>query len=319
MNKTELIPLICVVGPTASGKTSLSIDIAKEFDGEIISADSMQIYKGMDIATAKPTKEEQQGITHHLLDFLDVDKAFSVAQYCELAHSVITDVYNRKKMPILVGGTGLYVDSVVNNTAFSQSDSDDELRKSLYDMYIQNSAQYLLDLLREFDPDMADKLSVDKNPKRIIRAIEVYKTTGVTMTEHNLRSHSVKSPYKVVKIGLTASDREFLYDRINKRVDVMVDNGLVEEAKNTLCSNLSSTSSMAIGHKELIPFFDGEQDLETCLENLKMQTRRYAKRQLTWFRKSDDINWFNIDLLSYDELKNDVFDVIKKVLINEND
>lgn len=311
------IPLISIVGPTASGKTSLSIALAKMFNGEIVSADSMQIYKGMDIATAKPTDEEKQGVIHHLMDFLDIDKDFSVAQYCNLAHAVIADIHNRGKLPVLVGGTGLYVDSLINNITFSQSESDEKLRKELYNKYTENGVEYLLDYLREFDPDCADKLSVEKNVKRIIRAIEVYKLTGVTMTEHNLNSRLVESPYKVVKIGLTATDRQFLYDRINKRVDFMVENGLVEEAKEFMSISHSKTSAVAIGHKELMPYFSGELSLDSCIENLKMQTRRYAKRQLTWFNRDKEINWFNIDILESNKLLEQTQELIKKVLFDE--
>ncbi len=311
------IPLISIVGPTASGKTYLSIEIAKLFDGEIVSADSMQIYKGMDIATAKPTFSEQQGIKHHLISFLDNDKSFSVAQYCVLAHNVIKDVYSRNKMPIIVGGTGLYVDSVINNTTFADGESDSNLRNDLYILYEEKGVEYLLDMLHGFDEEMAERLSAERNVKRIIRAIEVYKTTGITMTEHNKRSHDSKPIYNVVKIGLTATKRQFLYDRINERVDVMVKNGLVDEAKLYLAENLSDTASMAIGHKELAPYFRDELDLNTCIENLKMQTRRYAKRQLTWFKRDESINWFNIDELSTTELLYCAVDVIKKVIINE--
>lgn len=311
------IPLICIVGPTASGKTKLSIELAKYFDGEIVSADSMQIYKGMDIATAKPDVDERQGVKHHLMDFLDIEKTFSVAQYCELAHSAIKDIYNRGKMPILVGGTGLYVDSLIKNTVFSLADSDPLIRSELQMLYDENGVQYLIDMLGEFDPDMATKLSVERNVKRIIRAIEVFRLTGVTMTEHNHISNTYESPYKVVKIGLTAINRDYLYNRINNRVDLMVENGLVEEAKSYLVKKLSDTSCMAIGHKELAPYFKGELSLESCLENLKMQTRRYAKRQLTWFKRDTEIHWFNIDDILYSDILSESVDLIKKVLFDE--
>lgn len=311
------IPMICVVGPTASGKTSLSIKLAKIFHGEIVSADSMQIYKGMDIATAKPTVAEQDGIVHHLIDFLDVDKSFSVAQYCELAKEIINDIHNRGKLPVLVGGTGLYIDSLIDNVTFVESDANEELRNSLQREYEMFGVEYLLSKLEKVDPDIAQKLKETHNPKRIIRAIEVFETTGITMSQHNANSRLKESPFKVVKIGLTAFERQFLYDRINKRVDIMVENGLLDEAKAFLDVKLSSTSAMAIGHKELIPYFNNETDLESCLENLKMQTRRYAKRQLTWFRKDEDINWFNIDLLSSDELVNNAVELVKKGLFDE--
>lgn len=311
------IPMICIVGPTASGKTALSIELAKLFNGEIVSADSMQIYKGMDIATAKPTVDEMDGVVHHLIDFLEVDQSFSVAQYCELAKATILDIYNRGKIPVLAGGTGLYVDSLIDNITFVDSDSDEDLRSELQKEYEFYGVEHLLNQLREIDPESAQKLEETRNPKRIIRAIEVYKTTGITMSEHNANSRLNDSPYNVVKIGLTATDRQFLYDRINKRVDIMVENGLVEEAREFIDVKHSSTSAMAIGHKELVPYFNGDADLESCLENLKMQTRRYAKRQLTWFRRDEKINWFNIDVLTKEELLNNAVELIKKVLFDE--
>lgn len=319
MDNVLKIPLICIVGPTASGKTSLAIEIAKHYDCEIVSADSMQIYKGMDIATAKPTLSEQDGIKHHLIDFLDIDKTFSVAQYCDMAHGIIRDIYAKGKTPILVGGTGLYIDSLINNITFSDADSDEDLRKALYSEFESNGVESLLKMLYKIDPDTASKLEVEKNPKRIIRAIEVYKTTGITMSQYNANSRLNDSPYRVVKIGLTATDRQYLYDRINNRVDSMVQSGLIEEAKSFVNENMSSTSSMAIGYKELMPYLQGEAELETCIENLKMQTRRYAKRQLTWFNRDKNIHWFNIDILSKNELVSEAVDKINKVLFNEED
>ena len=317
MRNNDKIPVIAIVGPTASGKTALSIEIAKTFNCEIVSADSMQIYKGMDIATAKPTIAEQAGIKHHLIDFLDIDKTFSVAQYCDLAHKAILDIYSRGKMPVLVGGTGLYVDSLLDNITFSDADSDDELRAQLRNELDTKGIDYLLDMLSEFDPESAKRLETQRNPKRIMRAIEVYKTTGITMTQHILNSRCFDSPFNAVKIGLTATDRQYLYDRINKRVDVMVDNGLVDEAKEFVAHELSATASMAIGHKELIPYLNGEAELDVCIENLKMQTRRYAKRQLTWFNRDKDTYWFNIDTMSADELISKSVEVINKVLFDE--
>lgn len=311
------IPLLVIVGPTASGKTKLSIEIAKAFDGEIVSADSMQIYKGMDIATAKPSLAEQEGIVHHLIDFLDIEDNFSVAEYCKLAHKVILDIFSRGKLPILVGGTGLYIDSVVNNTVFSDIDKDDDIRTNLQDLADKNGVDYLLSMLKEIDIDSYVNLSQTKNLKRIIRAIEVYKLSGKTITEYNSESHNSDSLYKVIKIGLNAEDRQFIYDRINKRVDIMCDQGLLAEAKSFLNSHMSDTSKMAIGYKELAPYFNNELSLNECLNNLKMQTRRYAKRQLTWFRKDININWLYIDLLSQNEILASVIEIVKKGLFNE--
>ena len=316
MNQSK-IPLICIVGPTASGKTALSVNIAKLFDAEIVSADSMQIYRGMDIATAKPTKEEQQGIVHHMMDFLDNSEQFSVARYCDMAHEIIKDIHSRGKLAVLVGGTGLYVDSLINNITFSDSEGDEKLRNELQKECDEYGVEHLLRKLAVFDKESAEKLEETKNPKRIIRAIEVFMTTGKTIAQYNEESRKNGSPYKAVKIGLTATDRQFLYDRINKRVDIMVENGLVEEAKETYSNNLSTTASVAIGHKELIPYLEGEAELSECIEILKMQTRRYAKRQLTWFNRDKEIHWLNIDVCNNETLIEESVDVIKKVLFNE--
>ncbi len=314
---TKKIPLICIVGPTASGKTALSVKLAEYFDGEIVSADSMQIYKGMDIATAKPTKDEQNGIAHHMMDFLDNSEKFSVALYCDMAHKIIRDIYTRGKMPILVGGTGLYVDSLINNITFSDSEGDVNLRDELQRECDEYGVEYLLNKLATFDEVSAKKLEETRNPKRIIRAIEVYMTTGKTITQYNEESKKTDSPYEVVKIGLTATERQYLYDRINKRVDIMLENGLVEEARKTYNKKLSSTAAVAIGHKELIPYLEGQAELSDCVEILKMQTRRYAKRQLTWFNRDKEIHWLNIDSSDNDLLFEDAVQIIKKVLFNE--
>ncbi len=302
MNSTEKIPLIAVVGPTASGKTGLGVALAKRYGGEVISADSMQIYKYMDIATAKPTKAEMQGTPHHLIDFLMPDKPFSVAEYVELARKKIADISLRGRLPIVVGGTGLYVSSLLDNIEFSQSSSDEALRAELLNIASERGADSLLELLGEFDPESRDRLSGQKNVKRIIRAIEIYKTTGVTMTESLKRSRMSEPPYRCVKIGLRAYDRNYLYERINSRVDAMLQNGLIEETKRIIALNLGKTAKMAIGYKELSPYLNGEISLEEAIKALKTETRRYAKRQLTWFRRDEDINWLEIDLMSTDEL-----------------
>lgn len=313
---TEKIPLLVIVGPTASGKTALSIELAKRFDAEIISADSMQIYKNMDIATAKPTVDEMQGIKHHLIDFLDESEKFSVAQYCDLANEKIREVSKKGKLPILVGGTGLYIDSLVDNVTFSEIGEDENLRKELYSLYEQNGVEYLLSMLREFDVDSAQRLSEQKNVKRIIRSIEIYKLSNITQTEHIKNSKLIESPYKTVKIGLKSFDRQFLYDRINTRVDDMIERGLVDEAKKFFSKESSNTASMAIGYKELLPYFEGEKTLDECVENLKMQTRRYAKRQLTWFSKDQSVNWFFIDKTDFCEIVEQSISIVKKDFYN---
>lgn len=302
------IKIISVVGPTASGKTALSIEIAKKYNGEIISADSMQIYRGMDIATAKPTKEEMQGIVHHLIDNVNPEDEYSVAQYVKDARNAILDIDSRGKTPILVGGTGLYVNSLLDNVQFSESPVDDELRRKLNSL----STEELLPILYDVDSESYEKLSIEKNHKRIVRALEIYYQTGKPKSFVDKEAKSIPSPYDAVKIGLNANDRQFLYDRINTRVDLMVDMGLLDEAKKFLSKNLSSTSSKAIGYKEFIPYFNGESSLEECKNLLKMETRRYAKRQITWFKRDKEIHWFSIDLMNKDELINKVFEFIDK-------
>ena len=302
------IKIISVVGPTASGKTALSIEIAKRYNGEIISADSMQIYKGMDVATAKPTKEEIQGIVHHLIDNVNPENEYSVAQYVNDARNAIIDIDQRGKIPILVGGTGLYVNSLLDNVQFIESPVDDELRKRLNSL----NTEELLHMLCEVDKESYEKLSVEKNHKRIARALEIFYLTGKPKSVVDREAKSTPSPYDAIKIGLNANDRQFLYDRINMRVDSMIDVGLLDEAKKFLSMNLSSTASKAIGYKEFIPYFNGESSLEECKDVLKMETRRYAKRQLTWFKRDKDINWFLIDLMSKDELTKKVFEIIDK-------
>ena len=295
------IPVIAVVGPTASGKTAFAISLASKLNGEIVSADSMQIYKGMQIATAKPTKEEMALIPHHLIDFLDPGVAFSAADYVKLAHEKIHDIYSRNKQPIIVGGTGLYVDSLLQNISFAENAFDISVRTELYRLHEEKGLDFLLDKLAAFDPESASRLAGGKNPKRIIRAIEIYQVTGITMTEHNNRSKTKDSIYGVLKIGLSYRNRQWLYDGINNRVDKMMDSGLLEEAK-AIFSKLGDTAVQAIGYKELIPFFKKEKTLDECIEMLKMQTRRYAKRQITWFKKDPDIHWIYMD--DYKEVEN---------------
>ena len=224
------IPLLCIVGPTASGKTGLSVELAERYNGEIVSCDSMQIYKGMDIATAKVTKEEARGIPHHLVDFLPIGEAFSVSDYVKLAHKVIAEIYERGKLPILVGGTGLYYSSLVGNITFSEEKIDEKLRAELNEQYQREGGEILLKQLAEFDPETASTLHPN-NGKRIIRAIEIYRNTGITMSEQMKRSKEKPSPYNYLTICLTYKDRQKLYDRINLRVDKMLGAGILDEAK----------------------------------------------------------------------------------------
>lgn len=307
------IKVVSIVGPTASGKTKLAIKLAKKFNGEIVSADSMQIYKGMQIATAKPTSDETEGIKHHLIDFVSPDDTYSVATFVKDASKCIADIYSKGKLPFIVGGTGLYVDSLLNNITFNEEQRDEKLSLELRKIYEEQGTDTLLEMLSQFDIDSAERLKAERNPKRIIRAIEFYKTTGITITEQNEKSKLVKSPYSPVKIGLNFKDRAKLYERINKRVDLMLENGLVSEAKDILSNKLGFTSIKAIGYKELIPYFNGEKTLDECVEKLKMETRRYAKRQITWFKRDLDINWLYADEYnSFEELLADAVEIIKK-------
>lgn len=310
------IRVVSVVGPTASGKTKLSVALAKHFDGEIISADSMQIYRGMTVATAKPTREEQEGIPHHLMDFLPATESYSVAKFAEDARRCIADVSGRGRLPFIVGGTGLYVDALLNNVQFMDAQRDDALTKRLHAQYEQSGIEPLLAELAGFDPQSAQRLSAERNPKRVIRAIEFYRTCGVTITEQAQRSRLEEPPYQAVKLALNFRDREKLYERINLRVDLMMQQGLLQEAQEVLGSPRSSTSAMAIGYKELAPYFRGEAALADCVEKLKRETRRYAKRQLTWFRRDKDIHWlYPDDYSSFEELYDAAVQIINKGLL----
>jgi tRNA dimethylallyltransferase len=310
---TDKIRVIAIVGPTASGKTALGAEIAEEFSGEVVSADSMQIYKGMDIATAKPTKEEMRGIPHHLIGFLDRNVSFSVADYVELAGSVIGDISERKKLPVIVGGTGLYVSSLLDNIKFADIKSNAGLRKKLEDEAERLGNSYLFEKLEKVDPESAAELHPN-NLVRVIRALEVYELTGKKLSLFKAESRLEESPYDPVMIGLDYNDRQILYDRINKRVDIMVKNGLVEEAQSIFDSCNMKTAGNAIGYKELIPYFKKEKSLEECISKIKQETRRYAKRQLTWFRKNAKINWLKLD--EFDN-KEKIFLFCKKLIAKQ--
>ncbi len=283
-----------MVGPTASGKTSLGVSICEAIGGEVVSCDSMQIYKGMDIATAKPTKAEMKGIPHHLIGFVSPDENYSVAKYCSDAKNIISDIYSRGKKAVLVGGTGLYYSSLVDNIEFFPEETDFEYREELKRKAEAEGVQSLFDMLSELDPDSAAELSPN-NLGRVIRALEIIHTTGRTKTEQNRLSKLNPSPFEVKTVCLDAENRQFLYDRINRRVDMMLEAGLVEEAESFFKSPLGATAKQAIGYKELYPFFQGEKSLDECVEELKKQTRHYAKRQLTWFRRDERIKFLYID------------------------
>lgn len=292
MEKTKII---CVVGATASGKTDLAVKLAKAVDGEIISADSMQVYKNMPIATAVATKEEQDGVEHHLVEFLDTDQTFSVADFVERAKVLIDEITARGRVPIVAGGTGLFVDSLVKNISFSEVGSNAEIRKEL----AEKSNEELYEKLLELDSKSAQDIHPN-NRKRVIRALELC-MSGTSKTEQNENSMLIDSPYDALYIGIGYKNRQKLYDRINKRVDLMLDAGLENEARQML-GKQGLTARQAIGHKELQPYIDGKITLDEAVEGLKRETRRYAKRQLTWFRRNENINWLYADEMSRDEL-----------------
>lgn len=302
---SEKIPLLVIAGPTASGKTALSVELAKLYNGEIVSADSMQIYKGLSIATAKPTKEEMQGIPHYLIDFLDSDQSFSVADYVDLAKEKILDIFSRGKLPIVCGGTGLYVSSLVNNIQFDDTGSNATIRSRLENEAKEFGNEFLWNKLNKIDPVTAAKVHANNLP-RVIRGIEVFELTGVPLSQHQVNSRLKESPYKTCIIGLTASDRQYLYERINRRVDIMVENGLIDECRQVYNHSELATACQAIGYKELIPYFENQCDLSDCIDKIKQETRHYAKRQLTWFRRVDGISWIEIDK----------FDSLKKIIEN---
>lgn len=304
MEKTKII---CVVGATASGKTDLAVKLAKAVDGEIISADSMQVYKNMPIATAVATKEEQAGVPHHLVEFLDTDQTFSVADFVERAKVLIDEITARGRVPIVAGGTGLFVDSLVKNISFSQVGSNAEIRNEL----AEKSNEELFEKLVELDPKSAEDIHPN-NRKRVIRALELC-MSGTSKTEQNENSMLIDSPYDALYIGIGYQDRQKLYDRINKRVDLMLDAGLENEARQML-GKQGLTARQAIGHKELQPYIDGNITLDEAVEGLKRETRRYAKRQLTWFRRNENINWLYADEMSRDELVEKAVDLAKNHL-----
>lgn len=286
--------VIFIVGPTASGKTALSISLAKHFGGEIVSADSMQIYKGIHIASAAPDEAEMQGVKHHLLEFLELDEQFSVADYVIKARNKIDEIIACGKMPIVVGGTGLYISALLDNTEFAEQKTNPDLRRRLDDEFEQVGAEQMLKRLAEFDPESAEKLHVS-DKRRIIRCFEIYESTGKTRTELEALSHKNAPNFEALVLGITYRDRQKLYDRIEKRVDIMLQNGLLEEAKLTFENSNKKGAFQAIGHKELYGYLQGESSLEEATALLKQQTRRYAKRQLTWFRRDERIHWVYAD------------------------
>ena len=304
MNKK--IPLVIIAGATASGKTSLGIELAKRFSGEVISCDSMQIYKNLDIGTAKPTKEEMDGVVHHMIDVADPTEAFSVERYCTMAHEIIRDIYSRGHLPIMVGGTGLYADNTVYGTTFSAPERNDALSNELLEYAQVYGNEALFKILEKEDPEKAKALHPN-DVKRVIRAIETKRTTGKTRDELDRLSRPDESPYDYIYIAIDM-DRTLLYERIEKRVDIMLKGGLLEEVKKYLLPKLSkmSTAAAAIGYREAVWYFKGLCTYEEMIGLLKRNTRRYAKRQLTWFRRNPDINQ-----LAFNSLPEEAAELIK--------
>lgn len=305
----QFVVVIC--GPTASGKSTLAIDLAKEFNGEIISADSMQVYKGMQIATAKPSLEQMGGIPHHLMSFHDPKDSFSVAEYVKLAREKILEIIDRNKLPIICGGTGLYIDSLIDNIQFNDKiPYDYGYRNHLREIAAEKGNGFLLEQLGKIDPETASKLH-ENNLSRVIRALEVHKISGKKMSDMQAESKSVPSPYDACMIALDY-DREILYERINSRVDLMLVEGLINEARDFYSHDYYPTAVQAIGYKELKPFVEGKAGLEECVECLKQETRKYAKRQLTWFRRNKKIHWVKVgNSNSYREILENTKNYIK--------
>lgn len=287
--------VIAVGGPTASGKTALSVGLAKAFGGEIINADSMQIYKNLDVGTAKPSIEERQGVPHYLLDFLPPETPYSVADFTAAADPLIQEITARGKLPLVVGGTGLYITSLLNGTAFAPEKTDPAIRARLQERAEAEGGAALYAELQSIDPNYAAQVHPNNLP-RVIRALELYAATGRRMSEERVNARPAEPPYRSLCLCLTCRDRAVLYARIERRVNLMVENGVLAEAKQVYDHrDTYRTAAQAIGYKEFFPYFEGTGSLDECTARLKQATRNYAKRQLTWFRRQNDAVWLYID------------------------
>ena len=296
-------PIICVVGPTASGKTKLAVQLAKLYNGEVVSCDSMQIYRHMDIGTAKPTQEEMDGVVHHMIDIVEPGEDFSVGKYVQMADGCVQDILSRGKTAVIAGGTGLYVDSLITGRVFAPTPSTGKRAQLEAQMRLEGGA-VMLDRLRAVDPDAAARLHpADEN--RIIRALEVYQETGKTITQHNLETQSLPPRYQPCWIGLDYMDRAVLYGRIDLRVELMLQAGLLDEIRSLLARGISpqTTAMQAIGYKEFFSALDGSCSLQEAAALVQQRSRNYAKRQLTWFRRNPDIRWLRLSgQESFDEI-----------------
>ena len=284
--------IVVITGPTATGKTRLGILLCKKFGGEVVSADSMQVYEGMDIGTAKPSPAETEGIPHHMLGVVPPEEQFSVSRYVEMAAECTDDILRRSKIPFLVGGTGLYIESLISGRRFAGTAEDRDLRRTLSEKYEALGGEKMLEMLAEFDPERASRLHPN-DKKRIIRALEVIELTGRTISEHDRETKLSPNRYDALKIALTFKNREDLYCRINKRVDMMMEAGLENEVRSLLNRGLSpeSTAMQAIGYKELVAAIEGKCTVSEAIEAIKRESRRYAKRQLSWLRRDKSVHW----------------------------
>ena len=301
-------PLIILTGPTAVGKTKASIGLAKALNGEIISADSMQVYKYMDIGSAKIRPEEMDGVKHYLIDELDPNEEFHVVRFQQMAKAAMEEIYAKGKVPIVVGGTGFYIQALLYDIDFSENEEDTAYREELEKIAEEKGAEYLHDMLREIDPESADVIHAN-NVKRVIRALEFYKLTGQKISKHNEKERAKESPYEFCYFVLN-DDRQLLYDRIDLRIDKMIEDGLLEEV--SALKNKGYTKDMVsmqgLGYKEILDYLNGECSLEEAIYVLKRDTRHFAKRQLTWFRRERDVIW--VDKNKYDHDENQVLDVM---------
>lgn len=318
MGVNKMKPLIVIAGPTASGKTSLSVELAKKINGEVISADSMQIYKYMDIGTAKIKEEEKEGIKHFLVDELYPDEEFNINIFQKMAKEAIDKIISKGKIPIIVGGTGFYIQSVVYDIAFEDTNKDEQYREELERIAKNEGNKVLHNMLEKVDKDSANKIH-ENNVKRVIRALEFYKQTGLPISKHNEEEKNKKSPYNLLFYVLNM-DRDVLYDRIDRRVDIMINEGLVDEVKKLIDMGYSKdlVSMKGLGYKEIVGYLDGFYDLERAIYILKRDTRHFAKRQLTWFKREKDVIWLNSTNFDYDTqniLKKIIKDVEEKELL----
>ena len=318
MAENRKIKIVAVVGPTASGKTALSIELARRIGGEVVCCDSMQIYRRMDIGTAKPTEEERGDVPHHLFDFTDPETPYSCAEYVRDAAKAIEKIASRGAIPVLCGGTGLYLDSLLRGGRFEETEVDHALRQSLLTFAETNGNHALHERLSELDPESADAIH-ENNVKRVVRAIEICMTSGMTKTEADRRSREVESPYDATVIGLRFADRALLYDRIDRRVDMMLEAGLLDETKRLVLEGVfakNATAAQAIGYKELLGYLDGETSLLQAVDTLKRATRRYAKRQMTWFGAKDYVRFLTVDrdgaMRTAEELLADALSMIER-------